>query len=88
MIKGVRILIVTFAIAVMIWFINIMFLDQIIATINTNFGLSPTSEFYANDTISKMALLEAWMPIISVVLGVLYFLFDRVFLSESYDREY
>jgi hypothetical protein len=88
MLKGANILIVTCSLAVVIWFINIIFLDQIVATINTNFGVDPSSPFYVNSIVSKMAMLEAWMPVIAFVLGVLYFLFDRVFLRESYDREY
>jgi hypothetical protein len=65
--------------------LNVVMLDDFLYKLTSKVAVDPASSFYAGDLITMFAQLESFVPILLIILGIGYFIFDRVFGQESQD---
>lgn len=88
MLRGTKVLIASLILALFMWLVNVIMLDSFLASLTASAAVSPSSGFYSGGVISRLAQLCTFMPILTVILGIGYYIFSRVFLQEGTDYQY
>jgi hypothetical protein len=85
MLKGTKVLIACMVLALVVYLVNVVMLDDFLYEFTSKTAVDPDSSFYAGDLMSMFAQLCSFMPILIIILGIGYALFDRVFGQEIQD---
>lgn len=85
MLRGTKVLIVCMVTALFVFLINVVMVDEFLDGFTNKTTVSEDSSFYSGDLISLFAQLLTFMPILLIILGIGYFIFDRVFGQETQD---
>lgn len=85
MLRGTKVLIVCMVLALFIYLINVIMLDDFLYHMTNKMGMGEGSDFDSRSLVTMFAQACTFMPILAIILGIGYFIFDRVFGQESQD---
>jgi len=85
MLKGTKVLLACMVLALFVYLINVVMLDDFLYSLTSDVGMGAGSDFDSREITSLFAQLETFMPILIILLGIGYFIFSRVFGQESQD---
>jgi hypothetical protein len=85
MLKGVKVLLYSSGLALFVFLLNVVMIDDFLYNLTMKVAVDPSSPWSMAGMITKFAQLETFMPILILLLGAGYYLFSRVFGQESQD---
>jgi hypothetical protein len=85
MLKGVKVLLYGSCLALFVFLVNVIMVDDFLYNLTSQVALDPSSKWSMAGMITKFAQLETFLPILILLLSAGYYLFSRVFGQESQD---